>query len=415
MVNVLRRTGGHLKGKIRALLGKRSFEKTIAEIEGMDFSENDLRENEAIMTSFSKISDLDIQSVNWFLPYVGETGYAGLRTILRFMDHFSRVKGVLNRIIICNKPDADPGRLRSNISRLFPPLQNYEVVVLRNRDLDAIPACDAAVATFWTTAYQMLKFKKAIGKFYFIQDYEPLFYPAGPMYALAEATYRFGFYAIVNTPGLWDVYRRQYPTPGSYFTPALDTEIFYPPASRVADGKFRLFFYGRPGAPRNAYEIGVLAIRRLKEEWGERLQVYVAGSPGQLIPRSSETPIFQNLGFLPYAKTADLYRTCDAGLIFMMTKHCSYIPLELMGCGTAVVSNRNEGNSWLLRHGENCLLSEPSVSCVAESVSRLIKDPSLVRRLSANGLSTVAGPSWDPEMEKVFNFMCRRQLVVSAL
>ena len=37
-------------------------------------------------------------------------------------------------------------------------------------------------------------------KFYFVQDYEPLFYPASSRSALAEATYRFGMPAIVNTP-----------------------------------------------------------------------------------------------------------------------------------------------------------------------------------------------------------------------
>jgi O-antigen biosynthesis protein len=407
MIDVLRRPRGYLKGKVRAVLDTPSFKKSVAEIERADYCEKDLRENETLLARFREVSNFDVRTINWFLPYV-KGGYAGIRTLLRFMDYFHRSKRVENRVVIYDKPNADPDRIKSTLAGVFPQLQNFEVFVLKNGELDALPACDVAVATLWTSAYQVLKFKKATGKFYFIQDYEPLFYPAGSLYALAEATHRFGFYSIVNSPGLWEFYQRQYSSPGTYFTPAVDKEIFHPPASRIADGKFRLFFYGRLGAARNAYELGVLAIRRLKEKWGDKLEVYVAGSPSQLTPRSRKTPIFQNLGFLPYAKTGDLYRGCDAGLVFMMTPHCSYIPLELMGCGAAVVSNRNQANSWLYRHGENCLLSEPSISDIVENISKLIEDPSLTKRLSANGFATVAGLSWEPEMEKVLNFICRR-------
>lgn len=407
MVDVLRRSQAYLKARIRAALDRPAFDETIAKIERAAYCENDLRENEALLARFSVISNLNVQSINWFIPYI-KVGYAGIRTILAFMDYFNKNKGVQNRVIVCDKPGADPARVRSTLLEVFPNLQKFEVIVLRDGELDLLPACDAAVATLWSSAYQVLKFKRTTGKFYFVQDYEPLFYPAGSLYALAEASYRFGFHAIINSPGLWEFYKRKYSTPSTYFTPALDTDIFYPPASRTADGKFRLFFYGRLGASRNAYEIGIAAIQRLKKEWGDRLQVYVAGSPYQLVPRSSNISLYQNLGLLPYTKTADLYRICDAGLVFMLTQHCSYIPLELMGCGAAVVSNWNDSNLWLYRNGENCLLSEPSVPGIVENINRLITDPSLTKRLAANGHSTVTGLSWEPEMEKVFNFMCRR-------
>ncbi len=61
--------------------------------------------------------------------------------------------------------------------------------------LDDLPASDVAICTFWVSAYFLLKFNKTKRKYYFIQDYEPLFYPGGATFALAESTYRFGFRA----------------------------------------------------------------------------------------------------------------------------------------------------------------------------------------------------------------------------
>lgn len=407
MARIIRRAKGFVERKARALSEALSPLEIPIDIERADYCEEDLRENSALLARFAGIRDLNVQSINWFVTYVGR-GHGGVHTILRFMDYFSRTKGVQNRVILYKSPDMNPERVRSDMAAVFPELHKTEVIVPGNQQLDAIPACDAAVATFWTSAYQVLKFRKTTGKFYLIQDYEPLFYPAGFMNSLAEATYDFGFHAIVNSPGLWEFYQRRSSAPSTYFAPAVDREVFYPPAARVSDGKFRLFFYGRPGAARNAYELGMLAIRRLKQRWGDRLEIYVAGGNAQKRRHSNGPPDFINLGFLPYEKTGELYRSCDAGLVFMLTRHTSYIPIELMSCGAAVVSNLNEAGSWLYHHGENCLLSEPTVPAVVENVSKLISDSSLVKRLSANAVATVADLSWDREMDKVFDFMCRR-------
>ncbi|MEW1823713.1 hypothetical protein AB0323_23380 [Arthrobacter sp. NPDC080031] len=56
---------------------------------------------------------------------------------------------------------------------------------------------NALVASSWGTAHVVAN--RAPGTtncFYFIQDYEPYFYPRGALYTLAEDTYRFGFVNI---------------------------------------------------------------------------------------------------------------------------------------------------------------------------------------------------------------------------
>ncbi|MCU1402070.1 MAG: glycosyl transferase group 1, partial [Microbacteriaceae bacterium] len=72
---------------------------------------------------------------------------------------------------------------------------------LRARIVDAadgIDGVDACVASGWPTAH-VLALRTAgtpIRRLYFIQDYEPYFYPKGALAAFAEDSYRLGFRSI---------------------------------------------------------------------------------------------------------------------------------------------------------------------------------------------------------------------------
>ena len=90
----------------------------------------------------------------------------------------------------------------------------------------------------------------------------------------------------------------------------------------------------------------------------------------------------------------------------MMTRHPSYLPLELMACGAAVITNRNLFTGWLLRDGENCLLTETSPTAIAESIESVCQNPSLQNRIRAGGLSTAAQyDNWTAQAEKIRQFM----------
>src|SRR4029077_338146 len=94
-------------------------------------------------------------------------------------------------------------------------------------------------------------------KFYFIQDFEPAFYPAGSTFARAELTYRFGFYGIANTVSLRQMYETSYNGIAHHFTPCVDRSIFFPPPAERPASPIRLFYYARPGIPRNGFELAI--------------------------------------------------------------------------------------------------------------------------------------------------------------
>jgi GT2 family glycosyltransferase/SAM-dependent methyltransferase len=371
-----------------------------------DFDQSDLESSNRLMETNS--GPMDIRSISWFLPDFDYAYYGGLHTIFRFAAFLRDNRGIANRFVVLG--DTSPSRVSSAIGEAFPTLRGEAVNVVRSRaSLADLPPSDAAVATLWTTAYALLKFNNVRRKFYFIQDFEPMFYPAGSTYAQAEATYRFGFYGIANTQTLAAIYRTEYGGRAEFFNPAIDTSVFYPQQSPKAQGSpYSVFFYARPGHPRNAFELGVRALSLLKEELGDRVRVLAAGDNWNPSQRGL-SGVIENLGRLTYAETGELYRQCDAGLVMMFTRHPSYLPLELMASGCAVVSNFNPATSWLLRDGQNCLLASPSPTSLAKTIKTALLDTEQRSRITRSALDMVLSEfsDWQSQIQKTYAFMCQ--------
>jgi glycosyltransferase involved in cell wall biosynthesis len=293
--------------------------------------------------------------------------------------------------------------MKSRVVEAFPSLFSMPLLVLKSTQ-DAVPDADASIATFWTSAFVVMKTRSARRKFYFVQDYEPLFYQAGSLYALVEQTYRFGFPAIVNTPGLSESLTREFATSSVSFTPCTDPSIFFPPKDPRPPRPFRVFFYGRPDTPRNAFEIGISALRRFKGRRRDAVEVLVAGTH---FPESikAASPGIRFMGLLPYRETGALYRSCHAGLALMLTKHPSYLPFELMSCGAVPVVNENRANKWLLRHDENAVMVEPTPTLLSDALEQLMDRDEWRERLSRAGAQLARSYDWDSQIDRVLAFM----------
>ena len=367
-----------------------------------DYTAADLAAHRAALRAAEELA-APVRTVNWYLPYFEYAYYGGVHTVLRFASGWRARAGIRSRFVIYDSPGAAPEPLRARVAEAFPDLAADEVVVLGARQPP--PPSDAAIATHWPSAYLLLRDRGAARKLYFVQDYEPLFYPAGTEYALAEATYRLGLPAIVNTPGLAEIYRREYGGNAFAFVPAVDAAIFHPPAA-PPQGPFRAFLYGRPRNERNALELGLAGLAELRRRRGGEVDLVVAGDAP---PRglAGRFPGIRFLGRLPYRETGDLYRSCHAGVALMLTRHPSYPPLELMACGAVPVVNVNTANGWLFRDGENALVCEPSATALADGLERLLRDGDLRRRLAAEGARTISQWRWDAQVDAAAAFLAR--------
>jgi O-antigen biosynthesis protein len=244
-------------------------------------------------------------------------------------------------------------------------------------------------------------------RFYFVQDFEPYFYPAGGAFALAEETYRFGLPGIVNTPGLAAAYR-SYGNPAVSFIPAVDLDR-HPPAKKPPEPPVRVFFYGRPGNPRNAFGLGLASLAEVKRQYGDGVEIICAGenwNPGQF----GYANVVSNVGRLTSLEAvAKLYRSCHIGLVLMLTKHPSYQPFEFMASRVACVSNRNQDTAWFLRDEENCLLAPPLPGLIGERIGKLVGDRHLRESLVENAFAQVQAVRWDEQIERVWRTITKQE------
>lgn len=345
-----------------------------------------------------------IKTANWLVPNFGHIKFGGIYTIFRFIEKMS-IEGVTNRIIIYDHPSFDLSKLEDQIKENFPNLKNYEFIIFdhANQDINELPECDIAICSFWVSAYLLLKFNKTKRKYYFVQDYEPLFYAGGSTYALAESTYRFGFTGIVNTPGLLAAVNQRHGMEGVSFIPAVDRAIYYPNPKKK-NKRIKIFFYARPNNPRNAFNLGVDIIKQLIDKYGDSIEIITAGANWTEGMYGLDKKI-TNLGLLKtLTEVGELYRQCDIGFVYMLSKHPSYQPFEFMASGMATVTNNNEDNLWLLKHEENCLLSEPSAAAMAEQIARLIDNKDLRKKIIQNAEKSL-GYTWPQQTDMIWNYI----------
>jgi glycosyltransferase involved in cell wall biosynthesis/GT2 family glycosyltransferase len=339
------------------------------------------------------------RTATWIVPDFRYAYYGGVATILRFAAYLARRHGVVSTFAATGITPADV--LEQRIVAAFPDLAGSRFVRVESTEaVAALPPADAGIATLWTTAYYLLH-ADTTKQYYFVQDNEPQFYPAGSTSALVEATYRFGFRAICNTVTLADV-ARAYGGDAVYFTPAIDPAIFHARGRSGASQRRRLFAYARPGHARNGFELLARALHIVKDELGDRVDIVTAGAPWSTAAYGLDG-VMANLGLLGYKSTGDLYRSCDAGAVLMMTSHPSYLPMELMACGAAVVTNVNPRTAWLLRDEHNAFLAETTASSFAERIITALTDDVARARIAGTARDIVASQhaDWDAEWDRL--------------
>ena len=350
----------------------------------------------------------EVRTVNWFIPDIDSPFYGGINSALRIADHLAREHGVENRFVVWGSPP--DFFVRSAIAAAFPALAACEIAFYdgySGPSLDALPPADVAIATLWVTAYAVAHTSNVKRKFYLIQDFEPMFYPASSLYALTEESYRLGLYGLCNTDNLRKIYEQDYAGRGMSFSPAVDGSVFHARGRREREPEdpVTVFLYARPGHWRNCWEIASLALEQLKARLGDRVRIVTAGS---WATDASGAQDIKHLGLLPYSATGELYRNSDVGVALTVSKHPSYLPLELMACGVPVVAFDNPWGHWILRDEENSLLAKRTVDSLADQLERLCQDAELRRRLSAQGLADIAErhSDWGAALSGIYGYLC---------
>lgn len=344
--------------------------------------------------------NIEVKTINWFLPDIDTPFFGGFNTAFRIASKLVAEQGVVNRFIFTATPNEM--FFKSAVTAAFANLENSEIAFIEGdaKSYTSIPKADIAISTLWLTAYIAIKSQSANRYFYLIQDFEPGFYPASSMYAFAEQSYQLGLFGICNTPTLLDIFQNEYSGTGISFIPAVDRNIYFP-KQKIEKGPTRIFVYARDHF-RNCSEIALGALEEIKNEYGEAVEIIVAGA--RFLKGQTQ---FIDLGLMDFREAATLFQKIDIGLTLQISKHPSYLPLELMACGVPMVAPRSKDFDWLFKAGHNSLRTNMTIDGVVSNLKLLIEDSKLRAKLSLGALETIDSrfSDWDTALGGIYEFM----------
>lgn len=202
-----------------------------------------------------------------------------------------------------------------------------------------IVGVDACVATSWPTAHVLAsRGTLPMRRLYFVQDFEPYFFPRGSRYALAEDSYRLGLRMIALGEMVAGTLAREVGVDVDVVPFGCDTDVYgldpaSPAAGQGVDGpRSGVVLYAKPGVGRRGYLLARLA-----------LEQFHARHPEQEIHAYGER--VTDLGFpvtwhgrLTPVELAALYRRCSAGFALSFT-NISLVAEEMLAAGLVPVVN----------------------------------------------------------------------------
>lgn len=241
---------------------------------------------------------------------------------------------------------------------------------------DGVSGVDAIVASGWETAHVAARRAASPMRYlYFIQDYEPFFYPRGSEYSLAEDTYRFGFRNIALGDMVGDLLRSEAGVPADVTEFGCDTAVYRP-----LDGGRRtgVVLYARPDVPRRGFWLAKLALQEFHRRH-PHVDIHVYGS----VVRDLGFPATQH-GRLTPAELNALYNRCIAGIAMSFT-NISLVAEEMLAAGTIPVVNDSPHSRADLMN-EHVAWAPPTPGGIASALSDVVSraDPSVPARAAAS-------------------------------
>jgi glycosyltransferase involved in cell wall biosynthesis len=334
--------------------------------------------------------------INWLTPDVRGAGSGGLFNIFRTIQGLERW-GHKHRVYVLARTSIDEARATEFVRKNYFPIE-ARIEEFKGKTADS----DALIATSWVTAYVARKLGNTARKFYFVQDLEHLFYPEGSLCEFARQTYRWGFYGIAAGRWIADVLHAEFEMECSHFGFSYDRESYSPNGNcSVPYPKNRVLFYARPKTERRGFELGLLALSIVAKKMPDTEFVLV-GFP----PRSIRLPFLAVIpGSLSPCELATLYRNCKVALVLSFT-NLSLLPLELMACGCAVVSNCGPNVEWLLSD-DIARLAKPTPEALADGIIALLADERMRARKVAASLAFVKRTDWSLEIKRIESALYR--------
>lgn len=306
--------------------------------------------------------------IAWVIPYPGK-GSGGHRTIIQNVNALIR-HGYECDIFVEDDGHSTPEIVANLIDEYYEPCAAKVYVGFEHSE-----DYDLLFATGWQTL-NFVKAMKCKKRGYFIQDYEPWFFPMGNEYLLIENSYRQGYKQISIGKWLAHKMETEFNTPTWHFDFGADLNVYHPLKNISRENA--ICYVWQPEKPRRGSELAFQTLRIVKKLRPD-IKIYLYGSDvKEEVPFEAE-----ELGIISTTECNELYNKCRIGLC-MSASNPSRIPFEMMAAGLPVVELYRENNLYDLPDG-GVSLAESSPESVAQDILTLIDDEDTLAKMRAFG------------------------------
>lgn len=349
----------------------------------------EVRHADVLAADLSQVSVPAIPAVRFGQPIVANwvmvppsPGSGGHTTIFRIINYLE-AHGYENRVYFYDVYNGDHRYFESIVRSYF----EFRGLVASVEG--GMEDAHAVIATAWSTAYPVWNASCSGKRFYFVQDFEPYFYPVGASSILAENTYRMGFHGITAGRWLAQKLRTEFGMDADFFDFGCDTAIYqcFPESKRNG-----VVFYARPGAARRGFELGLMA-----------MEVFAARRPDITLhfygDKMGKLPFaFIDHGKITPAQLNAIYSQCYAGLSLSMT-NVSLVPHEMLAAGCIPVVNDADQNRIVLDN-PYVRYAAPNPHALASELEALVAMADF-DMLSIAASGSVRSANWDEAGVKV--------------
>lgn len=262
---------------------------------------------------------------------------------------------------------------------------------------------DAVIATSNPTVAQIAPLvgkKPGLKLGYYIQDYEPYFYPEGSHeYQRARASYTLipDMVRMVTTPWIAGQIELHHHVESTVVGVHLDTDLFHPRQRIDAswpESPLRVTAMIRPSTPRRNPQLTMTVLKEIAATHPSDVEIRLFGcDPSE--PGFSNLPTnfpWKLAGQLRPAQVASLFTDADIFVDFSEFQALGLTAMEAMASGLAVIVPEKGGTGVYAKPRANCLVVDTSVqeACVS-ALHKLVEDHALRAALQENAVTTAAG------------------------
>jgi O-antigen biosynthesis protein len=331
-----------------------------------------------------KLTRKDSYSIAFLLPGLPafSGGITGLFRLGTYLEEFG------NKVTYLDCSNSNPDEIEKN-ARINHVNYKGQIKSLKNLGENY----DIGICTLWDTAYFLHEFSANFDyKVYFIQDFEPFFYPKGDLHSLSMKTYDFGFHAI--TLGGWNAgkIREIFPNikvDSIEFPVELNV---YGIQKRIISIKDQLniaiFIKLEPKRAPDLIIQCLIYLKSVLDRKGIQLNCEIFGTE-----ISFGLPFVKSRGMLEHKDLQTLYRRNHIGLVASFT-NISYVTFEMMASGLPVIEFRDGSSSFFFKEDE-IILIDSNPQDFSSKICYYLERQSDLNRLLEKSQNAIERRTWE--------------------